>query len=1335
MEGAQRGCSLNLLLLYEWVDPHMVWMYPFNVLRNHATLAAQTELVVMVDVDFMPSKLLFSWLAMPGNTEMVLDMCEKKVALVLPAFQNLDDDDLQQAAAVVDEAVQSDKVNVLRMMKERRLFQFNFDVYKKEGYEPYVIVSRRLLPLYHSLFRGYGKFKLMVHPAGFVVHRQHELTPGRLNFQVSLREVLAPDVFDQLVERIDVAFASDVNSLLDVNEWFFLRSKAKMVKGGFKPTLDDTVSRCLRQLPWWADSEAWRQEFGHQSPQCVLTETEEGHCAEGYFVLAISSQDRKADSCMWSIPAQPGDKTADTEAVIAVLQELLPREGVEGLPIYALGASAGASIALILPHVIPITVGQLVLSKMELQQEQASTQEAGKAAEQQFLSARVPELEDSTVAEKVIEVLTAAGHVSRTSGMLVKPPHWVVSPDWRDALRESDITGVESWRMDRDSSPLSEALNVAWAEHEMSAEPMPAVLRWFAALRQQVPGSQLPPHLAASTAAERRQLVASVGLAAVILPAVESKAVDMIENAVHEATQSLLSVSEAVAVLNTEGYAIMTVQGLAGGAEGTAAAGFQTYNVSVPWEDDASAAAVAALNSMQKIAGSLNWLLVVTAGDEILLGYDLLLQLEASTAAVGFCPTDRQKLQATACVFKLPLQGYLLGPVNPVLVPVVPNLADSDDNSTANATAAASVRQCSDTIPAAGRGQGNATIQDGPQPPSDSQQANQEANQAVAGGSTVVKPTAFQLSGGLPQPDSNAACSNSLAGAQVAQPPVEAASEQAPTVTKPVTTSSSGSRVSALSAQKLRPCATAMLLKEVLLLQHQAGSWYVKQARVNALRLAIRHAPADKRAWLLFHLAGALQDADKREAAARHYQLCINSSFSHELTAWALYAAAKLAYESGEYQQALTLASQGLSHRASPEFLCLLGWTSLKMGSPRLAVYWATLAGSLGCVQRPCGGNASSTPDHPWYAFYDVKSWYEGPFELLLVAHRQRANFAGVATASQGLTAAIAARAVAVAVGVGQWGVEMQAVAFEAFNPEDVVSKPPAVDEGNASSKRPRIAASMTTSHRPELFKRAWLSFRSRCLDCENFVQHWFLVDDGSDVADLQLMQKIAPPSDQVTWLTKDPHQRGHVSSLNRILEEVVGKYDYLLHLEDDWHFFQEDCFVSKALSIMASNHTVMEVMFNPNLWETDADWEQGTFGSPPASITSDGVRYIPHVYVGIMGSPAWERHVIRHTPGKRSLFHYPGFCLRPGFWRLSVIEQMGSFQDVPSFQLRYAERIQQAGHGVAFLDRVTSVHLAMSSMWIQKQDANTVYNRHGLVLTHKANSRRSAYDVNMSIR
>jgi hypothetical protein len=68
----------------------------------------------------------------------------------------------------------------------------------------------------------------------------------------------------------------------------------------------------------------------------------------------------------------------------------------------------------------------------------------------EFLSARVPELEDPALAEAVIEVLKAAGHVSRTNGMLLKPPHWVVRPDWRDALMESDIPGRHLQNLDQE---------------------------------------------------------------------------------------------------------------------------------------------------------------------------------------------------------------------------------------------------------------------------------------------------------------------------------------------------------------------------------------------------------------------------------------------------------------------------------------------------------------------------------------------------------------------------------------------------------------------------------------------------------------------------------------------------------------------------------------------------------------------------------------------------------------------------------------------------------------------------------------------------------------------
>jgi len=42
-----------------------------------------------------------------------------------------------------------------------------------------------------------------------------------------------------------------------------------------------------------------------------------------------------------------------------VLQTLLPREGLQGLPLYTLGASAGGSFALVLPHFVPVAGGKV----------------------------------------------------------------------------------------------------------------------------------------------------------------------------------------------------------------------------------------------------------------------------------------------------------------------------------------------------------------------------------------------------------------------------------------------------------------------------------------------------------------------------------------------------------------------------------------------------------------------------------------------------------------------------------------------------------------------------------------------------------------------------------------------------------------------------------------------------------------------------------------------------------------------------------------------------------------------------------------------------------------
>jgi Glycosyl-transferase for dystroglycan len=71
LEALANGCNLDVLLLYEHVDesssgtPPITDLLPINALRNHALLQARTPLVIMLDVDLLPSDSLASWLAIP----------------------------------------------------------------------------------------------------------------------------------------------------------------------------------------------------------------------------------------------------------------------------------------------------------------------------------------------------------------------------------------------------------------------------------------------------------------------------------------------------------------------------------------------------------------------------------------------------------------------------------------------------------------------------------------------------------------------------------------------------------------------------------------------------------------------------------------------------------------------------------------------------------------------------------------------------------------------------------------------------------------------------------------------------------------------------------------------------------------------------------------------------------------------------------------------------------------------------------------------------------------------------------------------------------------------
>ena len=83
-------CALRIELVGQYINPRDPQQYPINSLRNRALSLATTDLVLMLDVDFVASPML--GLPEPGYRDpavynQMVEMTGRKKALVLPAFE------------------------------------------------------------------------------------------------------------------------------------------------------------------------------------------------------------------------------------------------------------------------------------------------------------------------------------------------------------------------------------------------------------------------------------------------------------------------------------------------------------------------------------------------------------------------------------------------------------------------------------------------------------------------------------------------------------------------------------------------------------------------------------------------------------------------------------------------------------------------------------------------------------------------------------------------------------------------------------------------------------------------------------------------------------------------------------------------------------------------------------------------------------------------------------------------------------------------------------------------------------------------------------------------
>ncbi len=196
-------------------------LYPINAMRNVALGAAQTELIMLIDVDQVPSNGLAASLA-AGGTRLAEVLLSSRVAAVVPAFEPTTGTTDVAAVARTAERQSSLTVSQLRAWREEGSVQtFGVATYPRghgstdeaawlalasldectppvldprawptckytDGYEPYLIVRRVGVPPFDERYEGYGRNKIAwvrnlaalafgfhACPYGFLLHQPH----------------------------------------------------------------------------------------------------------------------------------------------------------------------------------------------------------------------------------------------------------------------------------------------------------------------------------------------------------------------------------------------------------------------------------------------------------------------------------------------------------------------------------------------------------------------------------------------------------------------------------------------------------------------------------------------------------------------------------------------------------------------------------------------------------------------------------------------------------------------------------------------------------------------------------------------------------------------------------------------------------------------------------------------------------------------------------------------------------------------------------------------------------------------------------------------------------
>lgn len=253
----------------------------------------------------------------------------------------------------------------------------------------------------------------------------------------------------------------------------------------------------------------------------------------------------------------------------------------------------------------------------------------------------------------------------------------------------------------------------------------------------------------------------------------------------------------------------------------------------------------------------------------------------------------------------------------------------------------------------------------------------------------------------------------------------------------------------------------------------------------------------------------------------------------------------------------------------------------------------------------------------------------------------------------------------------------------------------------NSSHNRKKIILSITTCKRFDLFSQTINSFINCCKDLD-LIDHWLCVDDNSSEGDRQKMRELYPFFE---FIFKNENDKGHFSSMNIIYDKVSeGKYDYIVHLEDDWHFINRLNYIGDALQILNEDPQVGQVLFNKYYAEVES--YKRRIGSGRLDMTKNGLRYIRHEYFE-PNTNEYREYMKRQSPPNSA--YWPHFSFRPSVLRCSVLRDIGHFYNTPHFEMAYAREYALRGHRSVFFDNFCCIHIGKKT-WEKTAEVNNAY-------------------------